>query len=129
MRPVQSISGSSKKEYPEIVENIPEKNLMYGPLDEQLGQDYKDAMYAAANYAWANRQAITQGVRECFDTIFDSPEVDLIYDVCHNIAKEETHTVDGEEKQLMVHRKGATRAMPAGREEVPEAYKRQVNLS
>jgi len=113
-----------EKEYPEIVENIPEKNLMYGPLDEQLGQDYKDAMYAAANYAWANRQAITQGVRECFDTIFDSPEVDLIYDVCHNIAKEETHTVDGEEKQLMVHRKGATRAMPAGREEVPEAYKK-----
>jgi len=56
-----------EKEYPEIVENIPEKkNLMYGPLDEQLGQDYKDAMYAAANYAWANRQAITQGVENVF---------------------------------------------------------------
>jgi len=112
-----------EKEYPEIVEEIPEKNLMYGPLNEKPGQDYRDAMYAAANYAWANRQAITQGVRECFNTIFDSPELDLVYDVCHNIAKEETHTVDGEEKQLKVHRKGATRAMPAGREEVPETYR------
>jgi tRNA-splicing ligase RtcB len=111
-----------EKEYPEIAEELPEKNLMYGPLNEQAGQDYKDAMYAAANYAWANRQAITQGVRECFDTIFENPTLDLVYDVCHNIAKEETHAVDGEEKQLMVHRKGATRAMPAGREEVPEAY-------
>ncbi len=111
-----------EKEYPEIVEEIPEKNLMYGPLNEQPGQDYKDAMYAAANYAWANRQGITQGIRECFNTIFDSPEIDLVYDVCHNIAKEETHTVNGKEKDLMVHRKGATRAMPAGREEVPDAY-------
>jgi tRNA-splicing ligase RtcB len=112
-----------EKQYPEIADELPEKNLMYGPLDEQPGQDYRDAMYAAANYAWANRQGITQGVRECFNTIFDSPEIELVYDVCHNIAKEETHTVDGEEKQLMVHRKGATRAMPAGREEVPKAYK------
>ena len=112
-----------EKEYPDIVEKIPEKNLMYGPLNDQAGQDYRDAMYAAANYAWANRQAITQSVRECLNTIFDSPEVDLVYDVCHNIAKEETHKVDGEDKKLMVHRKGATRAMPAGREEVPDTYK------
>lgn len=112
-----------EKEYPEIVEELPEKNLMYGPLGEQPGEDYKDAMYAAANYAWANRQAITQGVRECLNTIFDSVEAELVYDVCHNIAKEETHEVNGEEKQVLVHRKGATRAMPAGREEVPEAYK------
>lgn len=112
-----------EKEYPEIAEELPEKNLMYGPLGEKPGEDYRDAMYAAANYAWANRQAITQGVRECFDTIFESAKIDLVYDVCHNIAKEETHTVNGEEKQLMVHRKGATRAMPAGRDEVPEAYR------
>jgi len=112
-----------EKEYPEIAEKIPEKNLMYGPLDEQLGQDYRDAMYAAANYAWANRQAITQGIRECLDTIFeDGVETELLYDVCHNIAKEETHQVDGEEKNVIVHRKGATRAMPPGRPEVPEVY-------
>lgn len=111
-----------EKEYPEIAESLPEKNLMYAPVNDQLGQDYKEAMYAAANFAWANRQAMTQAVRDCLDTIFDDVEVDLIYDVCHNIAKEETHDVDGEEKDLLVHRKGATRAMPAGREEVPNVY-------
>lgn len=111
-----------EKEYPEIAEAIPEKNLIYAPIEDEAAQDYKKAMYAAANYAWANRQALTQGVRECFETLFDSPEVDLVYDVCHNIAKEETHRVDGEDKEVIVHRKGATRAMPAGREEVPDVY-------
>lgn len=111
-----------EKNYPEIVEEIPEKELIYAPLGDQLAEDYREAMYAAANYAWANRQALTQGVRECFNTLFDDVEIELIYDVCHNIAKEETHKVDGEEKELLVHRKGATRAMPKGREEVPEVY-------
>jgi len=113
-----------EKEYPEIVDKIPDKELIYAPMQDDLAQDYKEAMYAAANYAWANRQAITQGVRECLDRIFDeSVETELLYDVCHNIAKEETHEVDGEEKELLVHRKGATRAMPAGRPEVPEVYR------
>ncbi|MFB6203235.1 MAG: RtcB family protein [Candidatus Nanohaloarchaea archaeon] len=112
-----------EKEYPEVVEKIPDKELIYAPIGDRLAEDYRDAMYAAANYAWANRQAITQGVRECLDTIFDGVETELLYDVCHNIAKEETHEVDGEEKELLVHRKGATRAFPAGREEVPEAYR------
>lgn len=111
-----------EKNYPEIVEKIAEKELIYAPIQDELGQDYKHAMYAAANYAWANRQAITQGIRECLDTIFDEVETELLYDVCHNIAKEETHEVDGEEKDVIVHRKGATRAMPAGREEVPDVY-------
>ena len=79
-------------------------------------------MYAAANYAWANRQAITEGIRDCLDRIFDQVETELLYDVCHNIAKEETHKVNGKEKEVIVHRKGATRAMPAGRPEVPEVY-------
>ncbi|MFT4868522.1 MAG: tRNA-splicing ligase RtcB [Colwellia polaris] len=112
-----------EKEYPEIAENIPEKNLMYGPLDEQLGQDYRDAMYAAANYAWANRQGITEAVRDAFDRLFGDVETELLYDVCHNIAKEETHQVDGETKDLLVHRKGATRAFPKSRVEVPDVYK------
>lgn len=111
-----------EKNYPEIVEEIPEKELIYAPIGDELAEDYKEAMYASANFAWANRQAITQAVRECLSTIFDGPEVELVYDVCHNIAKEETHEVDGEEKELLVHRKGATRAMPAGRPEVPEVY-------
>ncbi len=111
-----------EKQFPEIAEELPEKNLMYAPMDEELAQDYKEAMYAAANFAWCNRQAMTEGIRECLDTLFDSTEVDLLYDVCHNIAKEEKHEVDGEEKELIVHRKGATRSMPVGRKEVPEAY-------
>ena len=111
-----------EKNYPEIVEEIPDKELIYAPIQDELGQDYKEAMYSAANYAWANRQAITEGIRECLDTIFDDVETELLYDVCHNIAKEETHEVDGEEKEVIVHRKGATRAMPAGRPEVPDVY-------
>ena len=112
-----------EKNYPEIVEEIPEKELIYAPIQDELAQDYKQAMYAAANYAWANRQAITEGIRDCLDTIFDGEvETELLYDVCHNIAKEETHEVDGEMKDVIVHRKGATRAMPAGREEVPDVY-------
>jgi tRNA-splicing ligase RtcB len=112
-----------EKNYPDIVEGIPDKELIYAPVQDELGQDYKEAMYAAANYAWANRQAITQGIRECLDTIFEGPvETELLYDVCHNIAKEETHKVDGEDKDVIVHRKGATRAMPPGRPEVPEVY-------
>jgi tRNA-splicing ligase RtcB len=111
-----------EKEYPEIAEEIPEKNLIYAPIQDEAAQDYKDAMYAAANYAWANRQALTQGIRDCFNTIFDQVQIDMVYDVCHNIAKEETHKVNGEEKDVIVHRKGATRAMPSGRKEVPEVY-------
>lgn len=111
-----------EKAYPDIAEEIPEKNLIYAPIDSKEAQDYKDAMYAAANFAWANRQAITQAVRECFDTLLDHNDVELVYDVCHNIAKEETHDINGEEKEVMVHRKGATRAFPPGHEKVPEAY-------
>lgn len=111
-----------EKNYPEIVEEIPEKELIYAPIGDELAEDYREAMYAAANYAWANRQALTQAVRDCFNRIFEEPEVKLLYDVCHNIAKEEDHEVDGEMKELLVHRKGATRAMPAGREEVPDVY-------
>ncbi len=111
-----------EKEYPGIVESIPEKELIYAPLGDKLAEDYREAMYAAANYAWANRQALTEGVRECFNTLFDDVEIELVYDVCHNIAKEEVHEVDGEKKELLVHRKGATRAMPEGRSEVPDVY-------
>ena len=112
-----------EKAYPDITEEIPEKNLIYAPIDSQEAQDYKSAMYAAANFAWCNRQAITEAVRESLGTLFDGPEVGLVYDVCHNIAKEETHEVKDGEKDVIVHRKGATRAFPPGHEKVPEAYR------
>lgn len=111
-----------EKNYPGIVEEIPDKELIYAPIGDKLADDYWDAMNSAANFAWANRQAMTEAIRDALGDLFDSVQVDLVYDVCHNIAKQETHEVKGEEKELLVHRKGATRAMPAGRPEVPEAY-------
>jgi Uncharacterized conserved protein len=113
-----------EKEYPDVANGLEDVDLIYAPLQEQPAQDYRDAMYAAANYAWANRQGITYGVRESLQELFDA-DAELVYDVCHNIAKQESHYVDGNQRELMVHRKGATRAFPAGREEVPKTY-RQV---
>jgi tRNA-splicing ligase RtcB len=81
-------------------------------------------MRASANFAWANRQGITHFARQAFQRIFGQrEELRVVYDVCHNIAKLERHQVNGRERQVMVHRKGATRAFPAGRPEVPEVYK------
>jgi len=111
--------------FPDVADSLPDKQLIYAPLSEHVAEDYKAAMYAAANFAWANRQAMTQGVREVFEALFDVGNVELVYDVCHNVAKEERHRVDGRDQTVLVHRKGATRAFPAGRPEVPEAY-RQV---
>lgn len=112
-----------EREHPEIVDELPDKELMYAPIGDAAAEDYRKAMYAAANFAWANRQAMTAGVREVLSQIFGAVEIELVYDVCHNIAKEETHEVDGETKELLVHRKGATRAFPSGRREVPEVYR------
>jgi len=111
-----------EKTYPEMVDNLVDRELVYAPIADEIAQDYRDAMYAAANFAWANRQAMTQAVRHTLDSVFGGVDTRLVYDVCHNIAKEETHEVDGEERDLIVHRKGATRAFPKGREEVPDVY-------
>ena len=112
-----------EKHYPEIVDRLPDKELMYAPIGDELARDYWDAMNAAANFAWCNRQAMTAGMRHVLEELYGDVTVELVYDVCHNIAKRETHEVDGERKELLVHRKGATRAFPAGREEVPEVYR------
>ncbi|AFK18240.1 RtcB family protein [Haloferax mediterranei ATCC 33500] len=112
-----------ERKYRSLAESLPDKKLVYAPLGDDLADEYWNAMNAAANFAWANRQALTQAVRKVFDDLFDTTEVELVYDVCHNMAKEERHTVDGETKTLLVHRKGATRAFPAGRPEIPEAYR------
>ena len=105
---------------------VPDRQLACVPVRSEEGQAYLGAMAAAANFAWANRQAITAAVRGAFRRIVgvQEPErtIAVVYDVAHNIAKVERHTVHGETLELCVHRKGATRAFPAGHPEVPAPY-------
>jgi len=103
---------------------VPDRQLACVPVNSTEGQAYLAGMRAAANFAWANRQGITHFTRQAFKRIFgEREELKVIYDVCHNIAKLERHRVGNREQEVMVHRKGATRAFPAGRPEVPEVYK------
>lgn len=103
---------------------LPDRQLACVPANSPEGQAYLGAMRASANFAWANRQGITHFTREAFKRIFGQEEtLRVVYDVCHNIAKLERHTVNGRERRVLVHRKGATRAFPTGRPEVPAAYK------
>jgi tRNA-splicing ligase RtcB len=105
---------------------VPDRQLACAPVTSPEGQAYLAAMRGAANYAWANRQCITHWVREAFCRVMDIGEaaagLELIYDVTHNIAKIEEHEVDGKKEKLCVHRKGATRAFPAGHPDVPKRY-------
>ena len=101
-----------------------DRQLACVPIQSPEGQNYLSAMRAAANYAWANRQGITHFLRQAFQKTFGpGTRLDLIYDVCHNIAKKERYTVAGESRDVLVHRKGATRAFPPGHEDVTEAYR------
>lgn len=106
---------------------LPDRQLACAPVRSPEGQAYLAAMACAANYAWANRQCITHWTRQTLSNIFgQSPQelgLRLIYDVAHNIAKIEEHKVDGKKLSVCVHRKGATRAFPAGHTDVPNAYK------
>jgi tRNA-splicing ligase RtcB len=105
---------------------LPDKQLCCAPLTSKEGKEYLAAMACAANFAFANRQIITHWVRETFEQVLhmgpSTLRLDLIYDVCHNIAKLETHTVEGKEQRLCVHRKGATRAFPPHHPDVPAIY-------
>jgi len=93
--------------------HVPDRQLACAPIHSAEGQRYLHAMGAAANFAWTNRQLITHATRGAFKRILgDSVNLPVIYDVAHNIAKLETHTVDGAKKRVLVHRKGATRAFP-----------------
>ena len=106
--------------------NLYDNQLKSPKYNSELGQKYLHAMGAAANYAWCNRQIITHSVRQAFNEVFEDRmevQMHLIYDVAHNIAKIEKHNIDGVEKELIVHRKGATRAFGPGREEIPEKYR------
>ena len=103
---------------------LPDRQLACCPMGAPEGQAYLGAMCAAANFAWANRQGILHFLRGAFRRIFgDAARLDLIYDVCHNIAKRERYEVEGRKRDLLVHRKGATRAFPAGHREVPADYR------
>ena len=105
---------------------LPDRQLACSPVNSPEGQAYLGAMSCAANYAWANRQCIAHWVREAFCRVLGVKEADagleLIYDIAHNIAKIEEHQVSGQKLKLCVHRKGATRAFPAGHPEVPPKY-------
>ncbi len=108
---------------------ILDKELACAPFNSPEGQDYFKAMACAANMAFANRQVITDQIRKTFEKIFNKSardmEMNLVYDVAHNIAKLEKFTIDGEEKELLVHRKGATRAFgPSRTQDLPEAYQK-----
>jgi len=93
--------------------HIPDRQLACAPIHSAEGQRYLRAMAAAANFAWTNRQCIAHAARGAFRRILgESVRMPLIYDVAHNIAKQETHIVNGSEYRLLVHRKGATRAFP-----------------
>ena len=106
---------------------LPDRQLCCAPVNSPEGQTYLGAMRCGANYGWANRQVLMHLVREAFEAFFQRPadalDLSLIYDVAHNNAKLERHTVGGRERTLCVHRKGATRAFPPGHPEVPAAYR------
>lgn len=105
---------------------LPDRQLACVPVGSPEGEGYLGGMAAAANFAWTNRQMIMHWVRESFGSVLGSTPEDLgmrlVYDVAHNIAKREEHLVDGKRERLLVHRKGATRAFPAGRPELSTDY-------
>lgn len=107
--------------------SLPDRQLACAPVESPEGRDYLSAMACAANYAWANRQCIAHWTREILaKTLRKKPNeitLEQVYDVAHNIAKIETHVIDGKKVKLCVHRKGATRAFPAGHPELPDTYR------
>lgn len=117
-----TLSQFIKKGY---AEGLPDRQLVAAPIKSPLGRQYFAAMAAAANYAFNNRQRILHSVREAFSEVcrIEKESIRLIYDVCHNIAKFEKHLVEGKERELCVHRKGATRAFGPGSEELAPIFK------
>jgi len=106
---------------------LPDRQLACAPLDSAAAREYLAAMACACNFAFANRQMMLHEVRGAFERVFRASwerlGVELVYDVCHNIAKREVHVVDGRERAVRVHRKGATRAFGPGHPDVPPEYR------
>lgn len=106
--------------------DLPDRQLACAPVQSKEGQDYFGAMSAAANFAWNNRQIIMHLAWQALQSVLGKDtdlNFRLVYDVCHNIAKKEEHEIGGKLKTVCVHRKGATRAFPGGRPELPQAYR------
>lgn len=103
-----------------------DRELAGVPFNSKEGQAYFNAMAAAANFAWCNREMITYEIRQAWQTIFkgDGSEVQLMYDVAHNIAKIEEYNINESPVKLIVHRKGATRAFGPGNKDVPEKFRK-----
>ncbi|MDD5651159.1 MAG: RtcB family protein [Candidatus Nanoarchaeia archaeon] len=104
--------------------DLPDRELINAPINSDLGQKYYGAMSAATNFAFANRQMIMHWVRESFTNVFGDIKINLVYDVCHNVAKYEKHLIDGKMKEVCIHRKGATRSFGPGRDELPTIYQK-----
>jgi len=106
---------------------LPDRQLCCAPIRSREGREYLAAMAAAANFAFANRQVmghlVREGVAAALGVAPDRTGIEVVYDVCHNIAKFETFTIDGRRRELLVHRKGATRAYPAGHPQTPARYR------
>jgi tRNA-splicing ligase RtcB len=102
---------------------VPDRQLACAPVRSPEGADYLAAMAAAANYGRANRQLLTHATRRAFASALGDVGLELLYDVSHNLAKLEWHDVDGEQRLLCVHRKGATRALPPGHPDLPAALR------
>ncbi len=106
--------------------NYPEQDreLVNAPISSELGKKYISAMNCAANFAFANRQIITHLVREVLKDFFPEVKIEVVYDVCHNIAKFEDHLIEGNEKKVLIVRKGATRSFGINNKEIPENYRK-----
>jgi len=106
---------------------MPDRELACAPIESQDGRDYFSAMKCAVNMAFANRQVILHRIREVFSDVLHRDPADLgmsqVYDVCHNIARLETHQIAGQDRLLLIHRKGATRTLPPGSKQLPEIYR------
>ncbi len=104
-------------------EGLPDRELINAPIKSELGKKYFGAMAAAVNFAFANKQLITHWTREAMKRVFPNFKAEVIYEVCHNIAKFEKHKINNEEKEVLVLRKGATRSFGPGRKELPKDYR------
>ena len=107
--------------------DLPDRQLACAMIQSEMGSRYLSAMACAANYAWANRQVLLHRSREVFERVLGigprDLDMQLVYDVCHNIAKKEKHLIDGKMRTVCVHRKGATRSFPPGHTAVCETYR------
>lgn len=112
----------------DAIQNIRDRQLMSAPLKSRTGENYIRAMNAAANFGFVNRQIIVDSVRKAFSSAlqrdYEDLGMDLLYSLAHNIAKVEEHEIEGRRRKVIVHRKGATRAFPAGRPELSQQFRK-----